>query len=338
MLRASIASAGNDHRLGANEAPPAIISVFLGGLLDEILDCIEHDRTLKATAKQIIDLGVSKIPNISKDYTDRNRTSPFAFTGNKFEFRAVGASSNPSYPMMILNAAVADAFMKSTKELKLLMSKESNRDNAILSFIRQSIIATKAIRFSGNGYSEEWKLEAKKRGLPIAQNSIEAFKFFEDPSRTQFLIDTKVLSPAEIESHHHIFLEKYVKSLELEARVLLDMATSNIIPTLEETISSGFKTKSVIQNEDLSHTLDKDQQRKENILLRLYQGAEKLDLQLKALQEIESDTKKALMIGQNIIPSFEELRALCDQAEAVIPDSKWSLPKYREMLLTLGSC
>jgi glutamine synthetase len=338
MLRASIASAGNDHRLGANEAPPAIISVFLGGLLDEILDSIEQDRTLKATAKQIIDLGVSKIPNISKDYTDRNRTSPFAFTGNKFEFRAVGASANPSYPMMILNAAVADAFIKSTEELKRLISQESNRDNAILTFIRQSISGTKAVRFSGNGYSEEWKLEAKKRGLPVAKNSIEAFKFFKDLQRTQFLIDTKVLSKAEIESHHHIFLEKYVKSLELETRVLLEIVISNIIPTLEETITSGFRTQSVIQNDTLSHALDKHQQIKESILLRLYQESEKLNSILKSLQDLDSDIQKAHMIGQDLIPTLDELRALCDQAEAVIPDSKWSLPKYREMLLTLGSC
>jgi glutamine synthetase len=338
LLRAAIASAGNDHRLGANEAPPAIISVFLGGLLDEILESIEHNRALKATAKEIIDLGVNKIPDISKDYTDRNRTSPFAFTGNKFEFRAVGSSANPSYPMMILNAAVTDAFIKSTKELKKLLAKDSSsRDQAILTFIRQSIIETKNIRFSGNGYSEQWQTEAKKRGLPIAQNSIEAFKFFGDPKRIQFLIDTKVLTQAEIESHHHIFLEKYIKSLELEARVILDLATSNVIPTLQDSLISNHKTKNLTASNTLSQILVKHQTNIEAVLTGLYESSEHLKDCLSKLTELSDDVKKADYIGQKLIPTIETLRNFCDQAENLIPDAHWSLPKYREMLLTLGS-
>jgi len=338
IIRASIASAGNDHRLGANEAPPAIISVFLGGLLDEILESLEQDRTLKATAKQIIDLGVNKIPNISKDYTDRNRTSPFAFTGNKFEFRAVGSSANPSYPMMVLNSAVSDAFVKSSAELKALLSKESSRDNAILAFIRQSVIATKAIRFSGNGYSIEWHEEARKRGLPIAQSSIEAFHFFEDKARTRFLVETKVLSETEVESHYQIFLEKYIKSLELEAQVLHDLATSNVIPTLEKTLLSNNNVKASIQNDTLKLTLDKNQKSKEAILLGLYLTSQTLEEQLGALHKDSSESATHLEAAGELILTLERLRNFCDQAESIIPDSNWSLPKYREMLLTLGSC
>lgn len=331
MLRAAIASAGNDHRLGANEAPPAIVSVFLGGLLEEILDGIEEDRTLKATAKGIIDLGVSKIPNISKDYTDRNRTSPFAFTGNKFEFRAVGSSANPSYPMMILNAAVADAFTKATKELKTLLETSSSRDNAVLAYIRKSISETKSIRFSGNGYSAEWRQEAQIRKLPIAQNSVQSFAFFEHKKSIQFLLDTQVLSTEELNSHHHIFIEKYVKSIELEAQVLLDMAQTTIYPSLEK---YWLKSWPLFQTLSIGSTpIQKRQKAIESLLAQLLKAQEDLDLAIQKLQGLESESKKANFIASHLLDCLTQVRAFCDQAESMIPDDDWSLPKYQEMLL-----
>lgn len=331
LLRIAIASAGNDHRLGANEAPPAIISVFLGGLLDEILDGIEEDRTLKATAKGIIDLGVSKIPNISKDYTDRNRTSPFAFTGNKFEFRAVGSSANPSYPMMVLNAAVAYAFAKATQELKLLLESSSSRDNAVLAYIRKSITETKAIRFSGNGYSQEWRQEAQRRNLPIAQNSVDSFNFFKQAKATQFLIDTNVLTAEEINSHHHIFIEKYIKSIELEAQVLLDLAQTIVYPSLEK-----YWLKSAPLYQKLSagaKLIQKRQTTIETLLTELTQAHEDLEQAILKLQNLEQDEAKAHFIANHLINCLDQVRSCCDHAELIIPDEDWSLPKYQEMLL-----
>ncbi len=335
ILRASIASAGNDHRLGANEAPPAIISVFLGGLLDDILESIEHKRELKASAKEIIDLGISKIPDVSKDYTDRNRTSPFAFTGNKFEFRAVGSSANPSYPMMILNAAVSEAFDIASKELKPMLVN-SDRDEAILNWVRSSIQNSKTIRFAGNGYSDDWKLEAKKRGLPIASNSVEAFKFFGDLDRVKFLLDLKVLSKEELESHHHIFVEKYNKSIELEAKVLLDMAQTIVAPQIERHLSKKIQLLGAISQlsartqELYQADLEKDQQLVQNLLPAISE----LTLAIQTIENTENIFAKAESIMKALKPAIDSLRDSCDQIELRLSDESWSIPKYREMLLS----
>lgn len=336
LLRTAIASAGNDHRLGANEAPPAIISVFLGDLLDNILDSIEMSRTLSASAKEIIDLGVNRIPSISKDYTDRNRTSPFAFTGNKFEFRAVGSSSNPSYPMMILNAAVTQSLIVSTKKLKGLLETSKNRNDAVLSFIRETITETKNIRFNGNGYSDEWREEAKKRGLPIAKNSVESYAFFTDKKRTQFLVDTHVLSPEEIHSHHFIFLEKYIKSLDLEARVLLDLSSTVVYPALERHTLRLFQTRDLSSLEKLGVVIKDQTKKAEGLCADLHLANRSLAEAIQKLDTLETEELKADYIAQSLIPNLEKVRNLTDQAEEVVSDDQWSLPKYREMLLSLN--
>lgn len=333
VLRASIASPGNDHRLGANEAPPAIISIFLGSLLEQILNTIEEGKALKATDAQIIDLGVNKIPNISRDYTDRNRTSPFAFTGNKFEFRAVGSSANSSVPMAILNAAVCTAFTESIAKLKEIMKSKTVRDEAVLEFIRQTVKETKAIRFDGNGYSDEWKAEAKKRGLPILNTTADALLVFKDKEATQFLIDSKVLTQEEIQSRYHINIERYVKTLDLEHDTLIEMVQSYIIPTLE-------KQAVLLERSNKSLTHD---------LLRKAHGDRKLEFEmifsevLLSLQEFvfkvtasrkdHNEESRMKDIVKNLQPSAEKLRKACDRAELVVANELWPLPKYREMLL-----
>lgn len=333
VLRASIASPGNDHRLGANEAPPAIISIFLGSLLEQILNTIEEGKALKATDAQIIDLGVNKIPNISRDYTDRNRTSPFAFTGNKFEFRAVGSSANSSVPMAILNAAVCTAFTESIAKLKEIMKLKSVRDEAVLEFIRQTVKETKTIRFDGNGYSEEWKTEAKKRGLPILNTTADALLVFKDRKATQFLIDSKVLTQEEIQSRYHINIERYVKTLDLEHDTLIEMVQSYVIPTLEK--QAVLLERS---NKSLSHDL-----------LRKAHGERKLEFEMifsEVLNSFSEFTSKVATsredhneetrmrdIVKNLQPLAEKLRKACDRAELVVANELWPLPKYREMLL-----
>lgn len=333
VLRCAIASPGNDHRLGANEAPPAIISVFLGSLLEEILDGIEAGKALKATDQQIIDLGVNKIPNISRDYTDRNRTSPFAFTGNKFEFRAVGSSQNVAVPMSFLNAAVASSFRAGTARLKELMKKKGTRDEAVMEFIREVVKATKVIRFSGNGYSDEWKQMAKKRGLPILSTTPEALEVLTDAKATQFLVDTKVLTKEEIESRYHIAVERYNKTLEMEQLTLLELANTYVIPALEKQLAQLQNVGAGFKNAKLKKQHAARMQEAEGVLVAVLEGRDKLaDAMAKAAKK-SSEHAKMHDIVEHVQPKAEELRAACDHAEQIIADELWPLPKYREILL-----
>lgn len=333
VLRAAIASPGNDHRLGANEAPPAIISVFLGSLLEDILEDIEKGKALKATEQQIIDLGVGKIPNISKDYTDRNRTSPFAFTGNKFEFRAVGSTQNASVPMSILNAAVASTFKDCTQRLKEILKKKTNKDEAVMDLIRELVKETKNIRFSGNGYSDEWKKEAKKRGLPILNNTPEALKVFSNKKEVQFLVDTKVLSPEEIESRYHVAIERYVKTLEIEHLTLLEMIQSLVIPAIEKNLRPTYELLKSVKSAVLKKQLIAKVKTIEQNLVAINTAYEHVQNLLTKLHKIKSEEEKSLFIVNTIQPACFKLREFCDQAETITPDELWPIPKYREILL-----
>ncbi len=331
-LRAAIASPGNDHRLGANEAPPAIISVFLGTLLDDILNSIEAGKALKATDEQIIDLGVSKIPNVSKDYTDRNRTSPFAFTGNKFEFRAVGSTQNVAVPMSILNAAVTHSFKECTTCLKELLKKKK-RDEAVMELIRQVVKETKNIRFGGNGYSDEWKVEAKKRGLPILNTTPDALEIFKDKKKMQFLVDTNVLSHEEIQSRYHIAVERYVKTLDIEHVSLIELAETYVLPAIEKQFTvlarahASIPTKTTAKlHEGRLNALDK-------VLASVLTDLNKFKTLVEKSQKIHDEEKRMWDIVETLQPLSFKLRAACDEAEKIVADDLWPLPKYREMLL-----
>jgi len=333
MLRASIASPGNDHRLGANEAPPAIISAFLGSLLEQILNNIESGKALKATEQQIIDLGVSKIPDISRDYTDRNRTSPFAFTGNKFEFRAVGSSANVAVPMTILNAAVAAAFQECTLTLKSILKAKPNRDEAVMEFIRQTVKETKAIRFDGNGYSDEWKVEAKKRGLPILNTTVDALAVMADQKATQFLIDTKVFTADELQSRYHINVERYIKTLDLEHDTFIEMLQSYVVPALDKQLVSFERAQRSITTEALRKVHSARREHFENVY------ASVLKLLGEFVQKVETSRAKHDELGRmkDIVtilqPAAVALRQAADEAETLTANELWPLPKYREMLL-----
>ncbi len=331
-LRASIASPGNDHRLGANEAPPAIISAFLGSLLEDILNTIESGKTLKATDQQIIDLGVNKIPNVSKDYTDRNRTSPFAFTGNKFEFRAVGSSQNSAVPMAFLNAAVTASFKECSERLRELL-KNKGRDEALMDLIRQIVKETKNIRFSGNGYSDEWKAEAKKRGLPILKNTPEALAVYKDKKAMQFLIDTRVFSAEELHSRHHIAVERYVKTLEIECITLLELAETYVVPALEKQIKITGDIDKLISAKTTIKAYDKRFKELDLIYGKVLTEIEEFQTLLTKSQAIQDEEKRMVNIAQSVIPASVKLRDACDLAEKVVADELWPLPKYREILL-----
>ncbi len=232
LLRASIASVSNDHRLGANEAPPAIISIFLGSQLNDVLDEIELSRSMikKVKNEDSLWLGIPKIPQINFDNTDRNRTSPFAFTGNKFELRAVGSSANSSAPMTVLNAIVADQLVKFKVEVDKLIKKGEKKDVALLTVIKKYIKESKDIRFEGNGYSQEWEDEAEKRGLSNIKTTPKALDAYVSEKTIELFAKTNVFSKRELHARHEILLESYFKKLQIEARVMGEMANSMIIP------------------------------------------------------------------------------------------------------------
>lgn len=331
VLRASIASPGNDHRLGANEAPPAIISVFLGNQLHQILESIEGGQAAQGTDSQIIHLGINRIPDISKDYTDRNRTSPFAFTGNKFEFRAVGSSTHCAVPMSILNAAVAESFELCTKRLKELLQSRS-RDEAVMTLIKELAKETKAIRFEGNGYSLAWREEAKKRGLPIFNTSGEALEVLNDHQATQFLSGVGVLSPAEIKSRYHIAIERYIKTIELEFHCLSEMVRTMIVPTIEKQLIHFGRLSKNIESDSLRSFTNQSRLKVESTLQTLLVSFTPFEDALYKLEHEVMETDKVQFILKTAWPQMLKVRAACDQLENLVADEIWPLPKYREML------
>jgi glutamine synthetase len=335
-LRASIASPGNDHRLGANEAPPAIISAFLGSMLAQVFESVEKGTAASATEAQIINLGVSQIPDISKDYTDRNRTSPFAFTGNKFEFRAVGASANVSVPVAILNAAVASAFKDATARLKVMLTKKSSRDEAVMGLVQELSRESKAVRFEGNNYSVEWQKEAKKRGLPVLDTCVEALEVFNTPKSVQFLADTKVLSPDEIASRYHIAVERYVKSVEIELNTLVEMVSVYLVPALERQLTERKGALASMTLAGLKKVQTANVKTLEEVFLQVLTHLESLKTGLDGLHRVESEADKMKAIAKKLLPLSVDLRKACDTAETIVSDDLWPLPKYREMLFTVN--
>ncbi len=332
MLRAGIASSGNDHRLGANEAPPAIISVFLGDQLNRI--CNELEKGLAGTSGEaaVIKLGVNKIPEVSKDNTDRNRTSPFAFTGNKFEFRAVGASASTAFPVTLLNAAAADGMDEVAAILKTKLAAKTPVENAILETVREVIIATKAIRFEGNNYSDEWVKEAEKRGLPHLRKTPEALAEIVSDSSKKLLTSLGIFSEAEVVSRYHVRTERYVKNLFIEVDTLRHMIDTMILPagyayhlSLAQGVASA-KAAGVTapQAEMLS--------RVSGILGTLQSKRAQLETLFHKVETLGTEEEKAALLSREVSTCMAEIRGLSDELEAVVADDFWPLPKYREML------
>jgi glutamine synthetase len=333
LLRAGIASAGNDHRLGANEAPPAIISAFLGDLLSKILDKIEAGASLENPKETMIQLGVSRIPEIMKDNTDRNRTSPFAFTGNKFEFRAVGSSASPALPVTFLNAAVADGLEKVTESLKSKIAAKKTLEVAAIETIRETVVATKAIRFEGNGYSEEWVKEAAARGLPNLRKTPEALAQMTSPGSKEMLARLGVFSDAEITSREHVQVERYIKNITIEADTLKSMVDTQILPAC-------FSFYGAIASQVASaKTAGIAQIPQTELLTRLGSGIAaaqakrlKLDQALQKAEGAPGDHERAKILSLDVASAMLDLRMSCDELEGWVADDHWPLPKYREML------
>ncbi|MBT8254713.1 MAG: glutamine synthetase type III, partial [Bacteroidia bacterium] len=344
LLRASIASASNDHRLGANEAPPAIISVFIGEQLTKVLEELETVTKGKLSPKEKTELKlnvVGKIPEILLDNTDRNRTSPFAFTGNKFEFRAVGSSANCANPMTVLNSIVAKQLISFKTEVdKLIKSKDMKKDDAIFNVIRELIKQSKPILFEGNGYSDTWKKESRRRGLSNNQTTPEALKARIAKKTIDLFEELDVMNRIEIKARYEIEIEEYTLRLQIESRVLGDIARNHVIPTavryqniLIENVS-GLKT--IFGSEYTLQAAEQIELIKDISagISAINSGVTNMINARKKANKIEAIDKKAKAYCDSVKPFFEEIRYHCDKLELLIDDEIWPLTKYRELLFT----
>lgn len=337
LLRASIASVSNDHRLGANEAPPAIISIFLGQQLDEILDEIEHSRLSKKMKEDnALWLGIPKIPQILLDNTDRNRTSPFAFTGNKFELRAVGSSANSSAPMTVLNAIVADQLTKFKVDVDKLIKKGEKKDVALMTVIKRYIKESKAIRFEGNGYSDEWAQEAEKRGLSNIKTTPKALDAYVSEKSTDLFEKINVFSKRELHARHEILLENFYKKLQIEARVMGDVTNSQIIPAVVAYQNSLIENAKGLKELGLSkEALATPLAIIEKISDHLNIVKTSIDTMLeerKKVNKVDDTREKAIGYDEKVKSHFDTIRYHVDKLEQIVDDSVWPLPKFRELL------
>jgi len=344
LLRAAIASANNDHRLGANEAPPAIISVFIGEHLTSVLDELENvsDGNLSPEEKTELKLNVvGKIPEILLDNTDRNRTSPFAFTGNKFEFRAVGSSANCAKAMTVLNLIVAEQLRKfKTQVDDLVDNKNLKRDDAIFNVLREMIKASKKIRFEGDGYSEEWVKEAKKRGLNNFKTTPEALKVMKAKDTLALYERHGVLNAVELEARYEIELEEYIKKVQIESRILGDIARNHVIPTAvkyqNKLIENVRGLKDIFGSEYAKLAKEQINLIKEisDHIGSIISNVEKMTDERKKANAINHADKRADTYCNKVKPFLDEIRYNCDKLELLVDDEMWPLTKYRELLFT----
>jgi glutamine synthetase len=344
LLRAAIASASNDHRLGANEAPPAIISVFIGAQLTKVLEELEGVTNGKLSPQEKTDLKlnvVGKIPDVLLDNTDRNRTSPFAFTGNKFEFRAVGSTANCANPMTVLNTIVA----KQLKEFKievdaLIESKDLKKDEAVFNVLREYIKASRKILFEGNGYGEAWEKEAKKRGLSNNKTTPDALKARVSKKTIALFKEMNVMSEVEVEARYEIEIEEYTMRIQIESRVLGDIAGNHVIPTAVRYQNMLIENVSGLKN-IFGKDFEKHAGEQMKLIQKISQHIEAIHAKVdgmisarKKANNIDDAVKKAEAYCNKVKPFFDEIRYHCDKLELMIDDELWPLTKYRELLFT----
>ena len=340
LLKASISSATNAHRLGANEAPPAIISSFLGKQLSQVLKHIEESNDLgNLSGKQGMKLDIPQIPELLIDNTDRNRTSPFAFTGNRFEFRAVGSEANCASAMIALNAALAEQLADFKRDVDALMAQGEEKMSAILSVIRRDIKTCKPIHFDGNGYSEEWKAEAAKRGLDCETSVPVIFDNYLTEDSIAMFEKTGVMTRKELEARNEVKWEMYTKKIQIEARVLGDLAMNHIIPIATQyqtgLIDNVYKLRSLFPAEKTTALSAKNMELIEEIAKRTAFIKEHVDEMVegrKIANKLDDERAKAITYHDCIVPMMEEIRYHIDKLELIVDDQMWTLPKYRELL------
>lgn len=342
LLKASVMSATNDHRLGANEAPPAIISSFLGKQVSDLLEHIEKadkKNLFSVKGKQGMQLDIPEIPELLIDNTDRNRTSPFAFTGNRFELRAVGSEANCASALIVLNTAVAEALTNFKIRVDALISKGEDPTSAIIEIVREDIKTCKPIHFDGNGYSDEWKEEAEKRGLDCEASCPVCFDAYLRNDSIQMFEQMNVMNRNELEARNEVKWETYTKKIQIEARVMGDLAMNHIIPVVTHYQSRLAKNVSSMINIFGKEEGERLTKRNINILKEVAEriqlietGVDELVEARKVANKIESQREKAIAYHDNIVPQMEKIRYQIDKLELIVSDEMWTLPKYRELL------
>ena len=339
LLKASIMSATNAHRLGGNEAPPAIISSFLGTQLTELLDHIERGETSEVSGKKNMEIDIPQIPDLIIDNTDRNRTSPFAFTGNRFEFRAPGSSVNCASAMIALNAAMAEALTSFKERVDAKMAAGEAKIAAILEVLKDDIKTCKPIRFDGNGYSEEWVKEAARRGLDVEKSCPVIFEHYLDDTSVQMFEATKVMNRKELEARNEVKWEMYVKTVQIEARVLGDLAMNHIIP-----VSTHYQSQLIKNVQGMKDVFPYDKAerlsaRNMKLIEEIAERTEKIEQLVEDLTEarrvanrIQDIHQRAIQYHDTVCPHMESIRREIDKLEMIVEDGLWTLPKYRELL------
>ncbi|MDR1645631.1 MAG: glutamine synthetase III [Tannerellaceae bacterium] len=342
LLKASISSATNAHRLGANEAPPAIISVFMGTQISDLLDELESNsgiHDIELAGKKGARLSLNYIPEILVDNTDRNRTSPFAFTGNRFEFRAVGSSANCAAAMLALNTAVAAQLIDFKEETDRLIAQGKSKDEALFEVVRKNIRESRPIRFDGNGYSDEWKADAAQRGLDCETRVPVIYDSYVSPQSIDIFTKTNVLSPVELHARNEVKWEQYTKKVQIEARVLGDLAMNHIIPVGIRykglLLDNVYKTNALFDPDKAREVAAQDKELIDEVTRHLNIIKQQVDEMVEARKEankIENEREKALAYCEKIVPYLDVIRYHIDKLEWTIDDEMWTLPKYRELL------
>lgn len=342
LLKASIISATNAHRLGANEAPPAIVSAFLGTQINAVLDKLENstkEEAILMDSKKRLSLGIAHIPEVLIDNTDRNRTSPFAFTGNRFEFRAVGSSANCSTAMIVLNTAMAAQLTDFKTKVDEKINQGESKQQAIFEVLKSYIKESKPIRFDGNGYSDEWKIEASRRGLDCESSVPEIIKAYTTPKSIQMFESMGVMTEKELYARNEVKWEMYTKKVQIEARVLGDLAVNHVIPIATRyqslLLDNLYKIKSVYPTERANELSRMDMSLVEEIARHVWAIKTNVDEMIEARKvanRIENEYEKAVAYHDKVLPYFDVIRYHADKLELIVDDEIWTLPKYRELL------
>lgn len=342
LLKASVMSATNDHRLGANEAPPAIISSFLGKQLTDLLNHIEKadkDELFTVAGKKGMELDIPEIPELMIDNTDRNRTSPFAFTGNRFEFRAVGSEANCASALIVLNSAMAEALTDFKRRVDALIAGGEDRTSAIIDIIREDIKTCRPIRFDGNGYSDEWKAEARERGLDCEASCPVCFDRYLDAESIRMFESTGVMKENELRARNEVKWETYTKKIQIEARVMGDLTMNHVIP-----VATHYQSRLAKNVEGMFNIFGREEgarltARNVKIIREIAERTEKIETGVEELvnarkkaNRIESEREKAVAYHDIVAPKMEEIRYQIDKLELMVADELWTLPKYRELL------
>ena len=330
LLRISVAYAGNDHRLGAAEAPPAIVSIFVGEELEQIIDSIINGVTYKGAKAGVMDLGIPSVPTFRKDTTDRNRTSPFAFTGNKFEFRMLGSSQNIALPNVVLNTAVAESFRQFADRLE----SADDFNSEVAALIKDTFTAHRRIIFDGNGYSYEWEKEAEKRGLLNLKNAVDAFKLFDLDKNIKLFEEHGVMNEIEIKSRQDIFFENYSKIINIEALTMIEMASRDIIPAVNRyvgDVAMGANAKEKLIPGSCAVERDIVQKLSE-LTYKAYHTLAKLETSEKVAASITNNVTRAEAYRDTVIPTMKRLREFVDEMELLTSSEYWPLPSYGDMM------